>query len=284
MKKSLIVIISIVAVLAAFSFIKDLVIKTSVEKGVEIVTGLPLKIQSLKVGIMKTFAGIKGLTLYNPKGYPDKEMLNMPEIYVDYNLPDIIKGKVHLEEVLIDLKQFTVIKNKNGELNLDSLKVVQDRKEDRKPAGGKDKAPEIQVDDLRLKIGKVIYKDYSKGRVPVVKEFNVNLNERYKNIRDPYSLVSLIVVKALMNTTIANLSGFDLKGLRGTISDTLAGAQKIAAETAAEAREKMEEAAERAREAREQSKKIMEDTRKTLQKSSEDLKNALKLPVIPDKK
>jgi hypothetical protein len=74
---------------------------------------------------------------------------------------------------------------------------------------------------IELKIGKVVYKDYSRGTEPFVQEFNVNLNERYSNITDPYKLVSLIVVKALWNTTIASLANFNLDGLKGTISDTL---------------------------------------------------------------
>jgi len=169
------------------------------------------------------------LVLFNPAGFKDQTMLDMPEVYVHYNLPAIIKGKIHLIEARIYLREFVVVKNENGILNLDSLKVVQAQKEGRGPAEGKAaKAPEIQIDNLNLKIGKVIYKDYSSGGQPSVKEFNVNINESYKDINNPYALVSLIVVKAMMNTTIAGLTNFDLQGLSGTVSDTLAGAQKAA--------------------------------------------------------
>jgi hypothetical protein len=166
-------------------------------------------------------------------------MLDMPEIYVDYNLPAVFKGKVHLEEMRIDMNEFIVVKNEKGELNLNSLKVVQAQKEAEKPeTKEKGKVPEIQIDNLELKIGKVVYKDYSEGGTPSVKEFNINLKEKYRNIKNPYALVSLIVVKALMNTTIASLIDFDLGELQSTISDTLLTAQKVAEE----AREKAEEA------------------------------------------
>jgi len=86
----------------------------------------------------------------------------------------------------------------------------------------------MQVDVLELKVGKVIYKDYSKGAQPAVQEFNLNLNERFTDINDPNKLVGVIVAKALANTTIARLANFDLKALEGTLGDTLATAQKLA--------------------------------------------------------
>ena len=276
MKKTLTILIGVVVVLVVLSFVKDTLVKASVEKGVELVTGLPLKMRSLNVGIINTLVGIRNLRLFNPSGYKDKIMLDMPEIYVDYDLPALIKGKIHLQEMRIDLKEFTVVKNEKGELNLDSLKVVRTQKQGEKAqkqeAG---KAPEIQIDSLALKIGKVIYKDYSGGGTPSVREFNVNLNEKYENITDPYSLVSLIVVKTLMNTTIARLTNFDLKGLQGSISDTLASTQKVATETAAQAKETLNKTAVQVREAaKEASKKAQE----TVQSTTETLRKSFKLP------
>lgn len=283
MKKILTIVVGVIAILLILSFVKDMVIKTSVEKGVELVTGLPLKMRSLNVGIINTLVNIKNLRLFNPAGYKDKIMLDMPEIYVDYNLPSIIKGKIHMQEMRINLKEFTVVKNEKGELNLDSLKVVQAQKEGRQPQEKKSgKAPEIQIDSLELKIGKVVYKDYSRGGTPSVQEFNVNLDEKYENIQDLYSLVSLIVVKTLMNTTIARLTDFDLKGLKGSISDTLATAQKVAAETAAQAKEALDKTAVQARQAaQEVSQKAQEAVKATtesLKKTTEDLKKSFKLP------
>lgn len=289
MKKAVVIVAGILAILFVISFAKDAIVKISVEKGVEAITGLPLNIKSFRVGIIKTLVGIRNLRLFNPKGYEDKIMLDMPEIYVDYDLPAIFKGKVHLEEMRINMKEFAVVKNRNGELNLDSLKVVRAQKEGRAPAPEEkeiSKAPEIQIDSLKLKIGKVIYKDYSRGGNPLVKEFNVNLDEKYENITDPYSLVSLIVVKSLMNTTIAGLADFDLQNLKGTISDTLATAEKAAAEAATRVQETIKQTQEDAGRTvtllKEKTQKSVEDatkeTQKAIQKTTQNLKEKLKLP------
>jgi len=279
MKTLLILLVGIVAVTFVLSFFKDVIIKTSVEKGVEIVTGLQMKMQSLKVGIIKTLVGIRNLRLFNPPGFKDKIMLDMPEIYIDYDLGAILKGKIHLEEMRINMNEFMVVKNEKGVLNLDSLKVVQAQQEGAKPgAKEKGKAPEIQIDSLELKIGKVIYKDYSQGGKPVVKEFPINLSEKYQNITNPYSLVSLIVVKALMNTTIANLTGFDLQGLQGTVSDTLASAQKVAQEAIATAQEAAVEAQKALTQTTGKAEESVKEATETLTKTAEDLKNVFKSP------
>lgn len=292
MKKQAKIAVGILAALIVISFAKDIIIKISVEKGVQAVTGLPLKMKGFKVGIVRTLVDIKGLKLYNPKGYTDKLMLDMPEIYVDYHLLPIFKGKVHLQEMRIYLKEFVVVKNKNGEVNLDSLKVVEDQKEKKarkKPktkTKGKGKTPDIQIDLLKLKIGKVLYKDYSKGTDPVVKEYDIGIDERYENITNLSTLISLILVKSLAGTNIARLTKIDLKGLQGSISDTLDSATKAASETVAKAqkvveknlRESRESVAKAAKAAKEASKKVGAE----LKKAADDLKKKFKLPFGGD--
>ncbi len=241
MKKLLFVVVGLLLLVAALLFAKNMIAKVSVEKGVEMVTGLQLDMQSLDVGITETLVGIEGLQLHNPEGYEDKIMVDIPEIYVDYDLGAFFKGKVHLEELRVNLKEFVVVKNEKGELNLNALKVVQEEEKEEmpseKPSVKKEKAkmPPLQIDVLELKIGKVIYKDYSKGTPPKVREFNVNIDERYENITSPYALVSLILVKAFANTTIASLANFDLGPLKTQFDETLKEASEITQKTVGKA-------------------------------------------------
>ena len=245
MKKYLIILIAVVVVVFVVALAKDIIIKVSVEKGVELVTGLKLNIGGLNVGILNPVVGIKNLKLLNPPSFPDRTMIDMPEIYVKYDLPAIIGGKIHLPEVRLALKEFVVVKNADGKLNLDALRTVQAHKEGTPPSQkAPGKAPEIKIDSLKLSIGKVVYKDYSNGGTPNVKEFNINLNESYTNVDDPYALASLIVVKALMNTSIASLTNFDLQGLQGTVGGSLESAQKIASTTMATTQEEAKQAAQ----------------------------------------
>lgn len=229
MKKIMIFVIAVVlSVVIAIAVAKDPIAKMAVEKGTRAVTGLELRVRKMAVGIMSTLVSIEDLRLLNPPGYKDRVMLDMPEIYVDYDLPAMIGGRIHLNKLRLNMSEFVVVKNENGELNLNALNVVKEQKGEKKltPAE-KAKMPEIRIDVLELKVGKVVYKDYSMGGVPRVQEFNINLDERYLNVNDPDKLVSLIVVKAISNTSIARLTGFDLQGLENTIGDTLGTAQII---------------------------------------------------------
>lgn len=228
MKKPILIFICIIVALFVVALFKDLIIKVSVEGGAEFVTGLKLSIRSFHVGILRPVVSIKGLTIYNPSSFPDRTMLDMPQIYVNYDLGAILQKDIHLRQVDINLKQFIVVKNAKGELNLNSLKVVKAQKENKPPEGEKGAAIKMRIDKLHLKIGKVIYKDYSAGSTPSVREFNINIDETFTDIQNPYTLVSLIVVKSLANTTISNLTNFDIRGLQGNISSTLSTAQQVA--------------------------------------------------------
>ena len=285
MKRIAVIVVAVLAVAIVLGAIKDAIIKTSVEKGVEIVTGLPLKIGGMKVGIIRTLISVKNLTLFNPKNYPDKLMLDMPEVYVNYNLGSIIGGKIHLKEMRINLREFAVIKNENGELNINSLKVVAAQKEGRSPedsgGGKKGKAPEIQIDTLKLKVGRIVYKDYSKGGAPEIKKFSANIDETYNNITNPYSLVSLILVKSLMATPIARYVNIDLRGLQTKASETLSQAadeaKKFVSEAKAELEKRMQESKKSAEEAMQKAKQAAEEAKESFKKTAEDLEN-IKLP------
>ncbi|MCK5512737.1 MAG: hypothetical protein KAI96_07995, partial [Thermodesulfovibrionia bacterium] len=128
MKKILTLTVVLLVLIALLFAGKNLIAKTAVTSSVKAVTGLKLDMSSVEVGIMNTLIGISDMKLYNPPGYTDKVMLDMPEIYIDYNLGSFLKRKAHLEEIRIDLKELTVIKDKQGNLNIDALKVVKDEK------------------------------------------------------------------------------------------------------------------------------------------------------------
>jgi hypothetical protein len=269
MKRKIIIIPAIVfAILIALFFGKNMIIKTSVTAGVGAMTGLKLSIRSMNVGVFKSLIGINGLKLYNPSGFVDELMIDLPEIYVDYDLGAFMKGKAHLEEVRLNLKEFIVVKNADGQLNLDSLKVVEAAEEEEvieKSKKEKTKMPDLQIDLLDLKIGTVIYKDYSKGTPPKERVFNVNIDERYENITDPQSFVRLIILKALKNTTIASLTNFDIEKLQKGVTEAVKKTAEMALETPGKAVEVGKDAGE----------KIKETAKEAVEKASDTIKKIL---------
>ena len=216
MKKTVYVLIGVVGIFLALASAKNGLVKFVLERGVEGATGLKLEVGEVKVGLMTTRIDIKKIRLYNPRGFKDRVMLEMPEIFVDYDLPSFFRGKIHLSTVRIDLKEFVVVKNARGELNLDALKMISG--DTQKPAPAKEQKPSsLQIDTLELKVEKVIYKDYSAGGEPIVKEFNIDIDRTDKDVTDLKSLVSLIVVRALAQTSIVKLTGFAINDLEDQI-------------------------------------------------------------------
>ncbi|MBI3333246.1 MAG: hypothetical protein HYZ93_04065 [Candidatus Omnitrophica bacterium] len=208
----------------------------AVSSAVKAVTGFRLGMESLDVGILNPTVRVKGLTLFNPAGFPEPVMVKMPELSVDYDLPAFFTGKVHLRRLRIHLEEFIVVKDKNGRLNLDALRVVQKKKESAAAGQQKAKPIPVQIDLLDLSIGRAIYKDYSGSAAGRVQEFNVNLDERYQNVTDLNVLASLIITRCLVSTAIGRLSSFELgplaidanqvvKGATGVVSGAFEGAK-----------------------------------------------------------
>jgi len=224
MKKSFKLIIIFIVLILLVVFSRNLIAKTLIKSLVESITGLHLSIESVDLGISNTTIDTQGLKLYNPSNFPDKIMADIPQIYIDFSLGALLKRKIYFKELKLDLKEFIVVKNKDGKLNLDSLKTVKEGKEKAKKEKGvkKDGLLKMQIDALHLKIDRVIYKDYTKGLPPpMIKKYNVNLNEKYTNITDPQQLAQLILYRALIKTSIAGLAGFSIDFLQHNLTNLL---------------------------------------------------------------
>ena len=211
----------LILVVALFA-VKNVVAKMVLSGGVKVITGLGVDIGRIDVGIRKTDLDVRNLKILNPPGFPDEVMADFPELYIDYDLGAFFKGKVHLEVVKLHLKEFTVVKNESGELNVNSLAIQTKKGEEKAPPEkpGEKKSQKIQIDFLDLKVEKVIYKDYSSHPVSI-REFDVDIHEQYENITDPQALGRLIVTRALIRTAISRLADLNLEDIQIQITDTV---------------------------------------------------------------
>jgi len=236
MKKIAQFLLAVLIFFAAVFIARNAIVKAVIETGVKAVTGLPLKLGKLDVNFPGHFVIVENLKLYNPAGFPDEPMVDLPEIYVHYDLAAIMAGKIHLQELRFSLEEFVVVRNQDGALNLDTLKSLADKQpKPSEPVPAKSAGKiEMRIDEFHLHIGRVLFKDYS-GGTPSVKKFEVGINEVFKDITNPDALVRVVVAKALMNTSIASLTNFDLAGLQGSVSGVLNSsvqeAQKLVGET-----------------------------------------------------
>ena len=116
------------------------------------------------MGLLKTDITIENLKVFNPQGYDDAVMIDVPYVYMDYDFAALLKRKVHIQRMEVDLKQLQVIRNKDGKINLAYLAPLES-----KGSGSGSVSKEsssrfkVAIDSLKLKAEKVIYKDYSKN-------------------------------------------------------------------------------------------------------------------------
>jgi len=108
-------------------------------------------------------------------------------------------GKLHLPSAEIELKELGLIKNSKGKFNVNGLKVM--KQGEKKEANPFEQMP-MQIDSLKLGIGKIVSKDYSSGKQPVVYVYDVNIHKDYKHITSAQQLAALIMIGSMKSAGI----------------------------------------------------------------------------------
>ncbi len=226
-KKIFIVVIILIIVIV---FGRNVIIKYGAPIGAKISAGLSLGIDDVNIGLTDSDMQLKGITLKNPKGFPKENMIDIPEVYVNYHLTDILKDKIHVEEIKLDLKEARGEKNAEGKIKVNERRPP---KKDKPKEPGEPEEPkeekkkkkkELQIDKLKLKIGKVVYKDYTVAP-PKITNYEVNIDEEINNVNTA-SLVSYITGKAMMNTELAKIANINIDDFTGAATDALKKAGK----------------------------------------------------------
>jgi hypothetical protein len=88
-----VIVVCLVVLLCVAAVARNFIIKTSLSAGIKAVTGMEMSIGSLDVGLFSPTVSVKGLKLFNPPDFSEKLMVDLPELYVRYDLPAIMKGK-----------------------------------------------------------------------------------------------------------------------------------------------------------------------------------------------
>ncbi len=211
MKKKYLVIV-IAAFFVFLIIAKDQIIKRVVVSAAKKVLGVEVRIGGLSLGVFRQRVIIKNLKVYNPPDFPKERLLSVPKIRVDYDLGALLKKKIHLTRLEVDLKEMLLVKNKQGKLNVDALKVAQKEEGPAEPQ----QAMPFKIDYLVLSIGQVVYKDFSTQDKPVVEAFDVNIKDKvYKNITDARQLAALVITEAMRQTTIKSAGIYAASSLAG---------------------------------------------------------------------
>jgi uncharacterized protein involved in outer membrane biogenesis len=219
-----IVLIVIVVGLAVLFLARNFIARKSVEVGVKAMTGFPMEIGSVKVQPFRSTVEVKDMKLLNPDGFTEKLFVSLPSFFVDYRLGSMLKVEPHLQEVRINLEQINIVKNAQGESNVQKLKGVFESSDKSDKKTGESSA-KYQIDLVKIHIGKVTYSDYTKA-TPTTKTTNLNLDLTYENISHSTDITKLVLMTVIRQAGIPDL-GVDLKEL----SKSVKGATDAVTET-----------------------------------------------------
>jgi len=208
MKKTLLTIVLIIAVIFAAGIFKDQIVRGIVTVAVTDIIGAPVHMDGFSLGFLRQSVRIAGLKVYNPKGFPRGILVDIPKISVDYDLGALLKKKINISLADFELKEMILTKNKYGAMNVDALKVSDD----------KGKAPSeampMQIDELRLSIGRIILKDYT-GPKPIIEVHDINAKKISKNITSAHQLVMLVLMEGMKSAGIKGAQIYAVSAIAG---------------------------------------------------------------------
>ncbi len=180
--------------LVGIIILRNLIIKSVVTTAVSRIVGAPVHIDWLSLNYLSSTIHISGFKMYNPSGFPEGILLSCPKIEVIYDRATLFQQQRHFIFMKIELKEMGITKNKEGKLNVDALKIVQEEKSARSSA--------VRIDLLDLNIGQVVYKDYRDGTEPSVRVYEFNKHKIYKSIPTLQQLIILSLVEPMKAATI----------------------------------------------------------------------------------
>jgi len=185
-------------VIVVLWFAQQIILRPIIEAAASRGIGAKVTLGSFSLNILTHQVQLSNFKVYNEEGFPSQVFFDAPEILVDADIFAIMKGKLHFPLVVFRLNKFIVFKNAQGKLNVDELKIVKEKLQEKK----KGPMPNFRIDVLQLNIEQVIVEDDSKTP-PLVQAYDLNLKDKtFRNINSVPKLVGLLMVEALKPTAL----------------------------------------------------------------------------------
>lgn len=185
---------------------RNFIARKAVEVGVQGVTGFPLEIGAVRVGLFDGQLDVSGLRLMNPQpDFPEPLFVELPGFHVDYRLGSLLRGSPHINTMKVDLKQVVIVKNAKGESNVQRLKGVAAGSGSGGNAGqSAGSPPSFRLDVVHIHIGTVVYKDYSSGKL-VERTTPLNMDATYKDIRSAADITRLALMTMMSRVNLPDV-------------------------------------------------------------------------------
>lgn len=165
-------------------------------------TGFEVKIDQLSVNPFTAKVHVGGVVLRNPAGWNEQAFVDLRTFRADAELFPLLGGRLLADEVVVDIAQVTLVRNRDGTLNAIAFKeALFGKSSDTSPAPAEPAAKEAPffIKRLEMKFDRLVYADHS-GTRPVVREYNLGITRELRDVDSvsdlmaPFSGAALAVV------------------------------------------------------------------------------------------
>lgn len=194
----LLVVLALVFVLAAAAWV--VLLPGIVSSVVRSKTGFAVKIAKLSINPFTAKVHLKGLVLENPADWPEAGFVDLRQFTADAELFSLFSDRFVADEVVVDVAQVTIVKNKQGGLNAQAFKDgftgQPPPKAGPPPPAQNEPQKKFLIKHLVLKFDKLVFADYSGAR-PSTKTYALNINRDMTNVDSVSKLLSPFSGQAL---------------------------------------------------------------------------------------
>src|SRR6266581_3567171 len=107
--------VGIAGLIVVLVLARNVIARKSVELGAERVTGFPLTIGAVNVGLFNGQLDVTDLKLMNPPGFEERQFVDLKKLHVDYRLGSMLAMAPHINDMLVNIDHLAVVKNAKGE-------------------------------------------------------------------------------------------------------------------------------------------------------------------------
>ena len=195
-----VVLIVIVAGIAIF-FFQNQAVKLALNIAVMSKTNARIKISKVNSKLQRGYIRLSGVTLLNPKGFKEPRLAEINSVLLKVDLLSLVKREIRVEKLFIDVNKIYIVKQKGAGTNFVSVRKphpIRRYKEERVK-----KTHKISIQDLKIKISDVFYKDF-RSNPPTMRRLHLGLNQEYSNITDFRKLFDALLTQDILKVIISN--------------------------------------------------------------------------------
>lgn len=162
--------------LAGVALCRHILAQKAVETIFTQITGFPIRVGSVQIAPWESRFAADDIELFNPPEFDERLFADIPRFDVDYTAWSFLGDRHRFTRADLHIRELLIVKNIHGQSNMERLRGWRAR---RRPE------PQIrfQIDALNLRLGRVVFKDYSSGR-PEERSRDLDMTVTFRNVTE----------------------------------------------------------------------------------------------------